>query len=215
MMKKYFAEFLGTFILIFCGTGSIIVNQEFNGVLGLTGIAIVFGLMVMVLIYTFGSISGAHFNPAVSIAFTVAKKFSIKELPPYIISQLGGALAASFLLKFFYPNNEFLGATMPSGNELQAFLMEVVITFILMLVIMQVAHGSKEEGLVVGLAVGATIAIEAMFAGPYCGASMNPARSFGPAVASGHLEHLWIYCTATVLGAILAIFVWRYFAKHT
>ncbi len=212
-LKKYIAEILGTFILIFCATGAIIINQESRGVIGHAGIAISVGLLVMVLIYSFGNISGAHFNPAVSIAFVCAKKFSVKELVPYIISQTIGAVSASLLLKFLFPNNQLLGATIPVGSELQSFILEYILTFILMLVIMNVAHGSKEQGMFAGLAIGATILMEAMFAGPISGASMNPVRSFAPAIVSGHLEHLWIYLTATTLGAVSSIPIWIFLTE--
>ncbi len=212
-MKRYIAEVLGTFAIVFCGTGAIIINQESNGVITHIGIAITFGLIVMAMIYALGNISGAHFNPAVSIAFAVAGKFETKFLFPYIISQFAGALAASLLLRLLFPDNEFLGATMPSGTPIQSFIFEFILTFILMLVILSVAHGSQEQGMFAGLAISGVVLLEAMFAGPISGASMNPARSFGPALASGHLEHLWIYMTATVLGAVSVIPVWSYLQK--
>ncbi|MBX9779957.1 MAG: MIP family channel protein [Chitinophagaceae bacterium] len=212
-MRKYLAEIIGTFFLVFCGTGAIVINQETNGSIGHIGIAITFGLIVMTLIYALGDISGAHFNPSVSIAFVVAKKFSISELLPYIISQLTGAILGSLVLKVLFPNNQLLGATMPIGSELQSFILEFILTFLLMLVIMTVAHGSKEQGMFAGLAIGATILLEVMFAGPICGASMNPARSLGPSLISGHFEHLWIYIVATVLGAVLSIPIWNIISK--
>jgi aquaporin NIP len=208
-MKKYYAEIIGTFALVFCGTGAIIINQETSGVITHVGIAFTFGLIVMVMIYALGPISGAHLNPAVTIAFSVAKRFPAKQILPYIISQGIGALLASITLKLLFTSNELLGATMPRGSELQSFVLEIILTFFLMLVIIQVATGSKEQGMFAGLAIGSTVLLEAMFAGPICGASMNPIRSFSPAVVSGHLEHLWIYLTAPVLGAVLAILVWN------
>lgn len=210
MMKKIIAEFTGTYILVFCGTGAVIVNQTTNGAVTHVGIAITFGLVVMSLIYALGDVSGAHFNPAVSIAFTIAKKFPLSALPSYILAQLAGAAAASYTLKLLFPANEMLGATMPAGSDMQSFILEVLLTFFLMLVIMKVAHGSKETGMFAGIAIGSVVLLEAMFAGPICGASMNPARSFGPAIASLHLEHLWIYLTAPVLGAAAAIFLYKY-----
>jgi aquaporin NIP len=208
-MKKYYAEILGTFALVFCGTGAIIINQESAGVITHPGISFTFGLIVMVMIYALGPISGAHLNPAVTIAFTVAKRFPLNQVLPYILSQAVGAFIASLTLKFLFTGNEFLGATMPAGTELQSFVLELILTFFLMLVIINVATGSKEQGMFAGLAIGSTVLLEAMFAGPICGASMNPIRSISPAVVSGHLEHLWIYLTAPTIGAILAIFVWR------
>jgi aquaporin NIP len=164
----------------------------------------------MSIIYTLGDISGAHMNPAVSIAFVVARRFSITQLPGYIFSQLAGALLASFTLKLLFPANPLLGATIPAGPEMQSFVLELALTFFLMLVIMRVAQGSKEQGMFAGIAIGAVVALEAMFAGPICGASMNPARSIAPALACGHLEHLWIYIAAPISGALLAIPVWKF-----
>jgi len=209
-MKKYIAEAIGTFGLVFCGTGAIIINEETNGTVSHAGIAITFGLIVMAMIYALGNISGAHLNPAVSIAFAVAKRFSLKQLPPYIMSQLMGAIAASLVLRFLFPGNQLLGATMPHASEWQSFVLEFILTFFLMLVIINVATGSKEQGMFAGLAIGSTVLLEAMFAGPICGASMNPARSLAPAVVSGHPEHLWIYLIATTAGAAAAIPVWKY-----
>jgi aquaporin Z len=209
-MKKYVAEILGTFAMVFCGTGAIIINQETNGAISHVGVAITFGLIVMAMIYALGNISGAHLNPAVTIAFTLAKKFEIKEVAPYIISQIVGSFLASLMLKYLFPTNEFLGATLPSGTALQSFILEFILTFFLMLVIINVATGSKEQGMFAGLAIGSTVLLEAMFAGPICGASMNPVRSLAPALVSGHTEHLWVYLTATILGAALAIPTWKF-----
>lgn len=209
-MRKYVAEILGTFALVFCGTGAIIINQQTNGAITHVGIAITFGLIVMAMIYTLGNISGAHLNPAVTIAFTLAKKFEVKEVAPYIISQLVGAILASLVLKFLFPTNELLGATLPSETALQSFILEFILTFFLMLVIINVATGSKEQGMFAGLAIGSTVLLEAMFAGPICGASMNPARSLAPAIVSGHTEYLWVYVVATILGASLAIPIWKF-----
>lgn len=206
-MKKYVAEIIGTFALVFCGTGAIVINQETAGVISHAGIAFTFGLIVMVMIYALGPISGAHLNPAVTIAFSIARRFPAKHVLPYLLSQAIGAVLASLTLKFLFASNELLGATLPRGSELQSFILEVILTFFLMLVIIQVATGSKEQGMFAGLAIGSTVLLEAMFAGPICGASMNPIRSFSPAVVSGHFEHLWIYLTAPVLGAILAVVV--------
>lgn len=210
MIKKMVSEFTGTYFLIFCGTGAIVINQVTGGTVTHAGIAITFGLVVMSLIYGLGDVSGAHFNPAVSIAFTVAKKFPLAHLLPYIITQCAGALAASYTLRFLFPENEMLGATIPAGSDLQSFILEFILTFFLMLVIMKVAHGSKETGMFAGIAIGSVILLEAMFAGPICGASMNPARSLAPAIASLHMEHLWLYLVAPTLGASSAILVYNY-----
>ena len=205
-MNKYLAELLGTFALVFCGTGAIVINQQSGGgVVTHVGIAITFGLIVMAMIYSLGDVSGAHMNPAVTIAFTIAKRFEPKQVLPYIISQLIGAFLASVTLHYLFPANETLGATLPAGTEMQSFILEFILSFFLMLVIINVATGSKEQGMFAGLAIGSTVLLEAMFAGPVCGASMNPARSIAPALISGHLEHLWLYIVAPVLGAASSI----------
>jgi len=204
-MKKYTAEFIGTFALVFCGTGAIIINQESGGVITHAGIAITFGLIVMSMIYALGNISGCHINPAVTIAFTLAKKFPLKQVLPYVGSQLAGAFLASITLGYLFPYNNTLGATLPSGAALQSFIIEFILTFFLMLVIINVATGSKEQGMFAGLAIGSVVLLEAMFAGPISGASMNPARSIAPAVVSGSIQHLWVYIIAPILGAAAAI----------
>lgn len=209
-MRKYLAELVGTFAIVFCGTGAIIINQEASGVITHLGVAITFGLIVGLMIYTLGGISGAHFNPAVTIAFSIAKEFPISQIPSYIISQAIGAFMASITLHFLFPNNILLGSTLPAGLPMQSFVLEFILTFMLMLVILHVAKGSKEQGLVAGLVIGSVVLVEALFAGPICGASMNPIRSIAPAVVSGHLEHLWIYMLAPTFGAILAVYVWKY-----
>lgn len=196
--------------MMFCGTGAIIIDQETNGAISHLGISITFGLIVMIVIYALGNISGAHLNPAVSIAFTLAGKLEVKQLTPYILSQMIGAFLASLLLCYLFPQNKFLGATLPSGTILQSFILEFIITFILMLVIISVATGGKQKGIFAGLVIGLTVLLMALFAGPICGASMNPARSIAPAVVSGHTEHLWIYIVATILGAASAIPTWKF-----
>jgi len=205
-MKNYISEFLGTFALIFCGTGAMVINEVTGGAVSHVGIAITWGFIVIAMIYAYGDISGAHFNPAVSIAFAVAKKFSWKEVPKYILAQTLGALLASITLKFLFPESEILGATIPTIEPLRAFVLEIILTFILMLTIINVSTGSKEVGIVAGIAIGGVVLLEAMFAGPVTNASMNPVRSLAPALVSGKLEHLWLYLTAPIIGAILAIF---------
>ena len=205
MRKKLFAEFLGTFGLVFAGTGAIVVNQVSGGAITHAGIAITFGLVVLAMIHAFGDVSGAHMNPAVTTAFALAKRFSWSEVPGYIAAQLAGAFVASGLLRWLFPADAKLGATLPAGAASQSFVLEVVLTFLLMLVVLSVSTGAKEKGITAGIAIGAVIALEAMFAGPICGASMNPARSLAPAVVSGHLEHLWVYFAGPVLGAWLAV----------
>jgi aquaporin NIP len=214
-MRKYLAEAIGTFALVFCGTGAIIINQQSGGTITHVGIAITFGLIVTAMIYTLGDISGAHFNPAVTIAFWIAKEFPLKEILPYIISQAIGAFIASLTLRYLFPTNDLLGSTLPSGLPMQSFILELILTFILMFVILRVAKGSKEQGMFAGLVIGFVVLLEAMFAGAICGASMNPIRSLAPAMVSGHTEHLWIYLTAPVLGAIIAVFFWTALKSKT
>jgi aquaporin Z len=208
-MKRACAEFLGTFALVFAGTGAIVVNQVSGGAITHVGIALTFGLVVLAMIYTVGDISGAHLNPAVTLGFWAARRLPGRDVLAYVPSQVLGALAASGLLRLLFPQNELLGATLPAGPELQSFILETVLTFFLMLTILNVSTGAKEKGITAGIAVGAVIALEAMFAGPVCGASMNPARSLAPAMVTGHLEHLWIYLIAPLLGAVLAMFACR------
>jgi aquaporin NIP len=204
-MKKYMAEFIGTFALVFCGTGAIVIDEITKGVVTHVGVAITFGLIVMAMIYALGEKSGAHLNPAVTIAFAVNGNFPIKEVAPYIISQLAAALAASLVLKLLFPLSVLLGASIPAGSNVQSFILEFILSFFLMLVIINVATGSKEQGLFAGIAIGSVILLEAMFAGPISGASMNPARSLAPAIVSGELKQVWIYITAPILGTITAI----------
>ncbi len=209
-MRKCIAECIGTFALVFCGTGAVIIDQQTNGAITHAGVAITWGLIVMSMIYALGNISGAHLNPAVSIAFTISGKFKSKELFPFIGSQFIGAIAASSLLKFLFPQNEFLGATLPAGSEMQSFILEFILSFFLMLVIINVSTGSKEQGMFAGLAIGGVVGLEAMFAGPICGASMNPVRSLAPALVSHHLEHVWVYLVATIAGMAASAPVAKY-----
>lgn len=205
MLKKYFSEFLGTFILVFCGTGAIIINEISGGAITHVGVAITFGLVVLAMIYAFGDVSGAHMNPAVTIAFATGRQIEWSQALFYIISQLVGAFVASLILKILFPVNALLGSTLPKGSELQSFILELILTFILMLVILRVSSGAKEKGITAGIAIASVVGLEAMFAGPICGASMNPARSLAPAFVSGHLEHVWLYVAAPIAGALLAL----------
>lgn len=204
-MKRLFAEFLGTFFLVFAGTGAIVINQASGGAITHLGIALVFGLVVLVMIHTFGDVSGAHLNPAVTIGFAVAGRFPWRELPGYIGAQSIGAVFASVLLKILFPSSTTLGATLPSGSVFQSFVLEVVLTAILMLVVLSVSVGAKEKGITAGIAIGGLIGLEALFAGPVSGASMNPVRSLAPAIVSGNFQHLWLYPTATILGALIGV----------
>lgn len=204
-MKKCLAEFFGTFALVFAGTGAIVINGVSGGAITHIGIALTFGLIVLAMIYTVGDVSGAHLNPAVTIAFFAAGRFPGREVMPYVASQLAGATAASLVLYFLFPQAETLGMTLPASGAIQSFVLEIALTLILMWVILSVSTGASEKGITAGIAVGSVIALEAMFAGPISGASMNPARSWGPALVSLHFESLWIYLSATVLGALLAV----------
>jgi aquaporin NIP len=204
-MKKYISEFIGTFSMIFCGTGAMTVNEVTGGEVTHVGIAITWGLIVMAMIYAFGETSGAHFNPAVTIAFAFAKKFAWKEAPKYIIAQILGAFAASLVLWFLFPTSETLGATIPTVDVWRAFVLELLLTFFLMVVIINVSTGSKEMGIIAGIAIGGVVLLEAMFAGPITNASMNPARSIAPNIVSGNIEGLWLYILAPIIGAILAV----------
>ena len=207
IVKKYYAECIGTFSLVFCGTGAMTINEITGGEVTHVGIGLTWGFIVMAMIYALGDISGAHLNPAVSIAFAYAKKFSWKEVPKYIAAQLLGGLLASSLLLYLFPTSGFLGGTQPSEliDPFRAFVLEILLTFFLMMVIINVSTGAKEVGVIAGFAIGGVVMLEALFAGPMTNASMNPVRSFAPALLSGHLENLWLYLTAPVLGALLAV----------
>ena len=212
--RKYLSEYLGTFALVFAGCGAIIINDLYGGVIGDVGIGIVFGLIIMTMIYTLGEVSGAHFNPAVSFGFCLAGKLPFNQFVSYVVSQCVGALSASFFLKFIFPGHKTFGATMPHSITPGAdFIIETLLTFFLMLVIFQVAHGALEKGLMAGVAIGGMVALEAIFAGPVTGASMNPARSLAPALVTGENRFLWIYLTAPFAGAALAVASWRVLKK--
>lgn len=211
-LKKYLAEFLGTFALVFCGTGAIIVNEFSQGALGLVGISFAFGIIVTAVIYIFGTISGAHINPAVTIALLIAKITSKIDAIFYILAQISGAFLASFLLQLMFPENLTLGATLPSGEILPIFLIELILTFFLMLTIFGVTS-KKEFTSIAGLIIGLLVTAIILFAGPISGGSFNPARSLAPAIVSGNLSSLWVYLLAPILGAVGATFVWKIFAE--
>src|ERR1041385_7005190 len=204
-MKKCGAEFIGTFALVFAGTGAIVINETSGGAITHVGISLTFGLIVLAMIYTVGDISGAHLNPAVSLGFFAARRFPLRQAVPYIASQCGGALAASGVLRLLFPQNEMLGTTNPAGSAIQSFVLELILTSTLMFVILGVSTGAAEKGITAGIVVGAVIGLAAMFAGPICGASMNPARSLGPALISGHFQHVWIYLIAPLTGACIGV----------
>lgn len=209
MRRKMVAEFVGTFALVFAGTGAIVVNDLHGGTVTHAGIAATFGLIVLAMIYAVGDVSGAHLNPAVTIGFAAAGRFPLTGVLAYVTSQVAGAFAASSLLLVLFPRHATLGATLPADAVTQSFTFELVLTLLLMFVILRVSTGAKEKGITAGIAVGSVIGLEAMFAGPVCGASMNPARSLAPAIVSGRTEHLWVYLLAPPLGALGAVLLAR------
>ncbi len=208
-MRKLAAECFGTFVLVFAGTGAIVVNDVQGGAVTHVGIALTFGLTVLAMIYALGDVSGCHLNPAVTVGFFLARRFDGRWVGPYVASQLVGAMSASGVLSGLFPTHRTLGATLPTGGEFQSFVFEFLLTLILMFVILSVSTGSKEKGLMAGVAVGSVIALEALFAGPICGASMNPARSLAPALMAWKLDSVWVYLTAPVLGAGLGVSLFR------
>ena len=203
--QKCLAEAIGTFALVFAGTGAIVIDAAHQHAITHVGVALTFGLVVMTMIYAFGDISGAHLNPAVTLGFFAARRLPGAMVLPYVLAQCAGAFAASGALRALFPLDTNLGATLPSGTAGQSFVFEVILTVILMLVILRVSTGAKEKGITAGIAVGGVIAFEAMFVGPVTGASMNPARSLAPAVVGGNLQHLWIYLIAPCAGALIAV----------
>jgi len=209
MVRKLTAEFVGTFALVFAGTGAIVINDVSGGVVSHVGIALTFGLIVLAMIYALGEVSGAHLNPAVTIGFFAARRFPMRLVPGYILSQLIGAILASATLRLLFTQDSALGGTHPQGLVLQSFALELILTAILMFVILSVSRGAQEKGITAGIAVGSVIALAALFAGPISGASMNPARSLAPALVSQRVEGVWIYLTAPVLGALLGVFMCR------
>ena len=207
------AEALGTFALVFAGTGAVVVEAQ-TGALGHTGVALTFGLAVMAAIYAVGEVSGAHLNPAVTAAFWASGRFPGARVAPYALAQVAGALVASGLLAALFPDAATLGQTLPAGTALQSLVLEGVLTFLLMFVILGVAVGAREVGLLAGVAIGGTVAFEALMGGPISGASMNPARSVGPALVgavtgTGGLSALWVYLVGPALGALLAVPAYR------
>lgn len=206
-MKKYVAEIVATFFLIFCGTGAMVINTE-TGAITHTGVAAAWGLIVTIMIFAYGRISGAHMNPAVTITLAAVKLHPKKEVMPYLGAQIIGAFAASLTLQQLFPENDLLGSSLPQGSEMQSFILEFILTFMLMIVILLTSQGRRLEQYFAPIAIGATVGLEALYAGPICNASMNPFRSLAPAVVSGHTEHLWLYLVATTLGALVAGFYW-------
>ena len=206
--KKYLAEFFGTFLLVFIGTGSVILSEEYNGFIAAFGIGVVFGLTVWLLVQFFSRFSDCHINPAVTICFLVSKAISLKKALLYIILQLFGAFIASFVLHLIFENNKNLGNTLPSGSELESFLLEFFLSFVLILVVLYTTTIQKLLKFAPFL-IGFTVFLEAWIAGPICGASMNPARSFGPAIVSGNSSFLWLYILAPSIGMLFGLFVFN------
>ncbi|RDX72848.1 hypothetical protein CR513_47613, partial [Mucuna pruriens] len=215
ILQKLAAELVGTYFLIFAGCGSVVVNLDNEKVITQPGISIVWGLAVMVLVYSVGHISGAHFNPAVTLAHASTKRFPFKLVPAYVVAQVVGSLLASGTLRLIFSgkNDHFVG-TLPAGSDLQSFVVEFIITFYLMFVISGVATDNRAIGELAGLAVGSTILLNVMFAGPITGASMNPARSLGPAIVHNEYRGIWIYLVSPTLGAVAG--TWAYnFIRYT
>src|SRR3954453_20517247 len=208
-MRRDAAEAIGTFAMVFAGTGAIVINDVSGGAVTHVGVAITFGLIVMAMIYAVGDVSGAHLNPAVTIGFWLSRRLSAREVAPYIVAQLIGAFIASGSLRAMFGSGAARGASLPAGSAGQSFALEAILTALLMLVILNVSTGPKEIGVMAGIAVGGVIGLEALFAGPICGASMNPARSLAPAVVSGHLQSLWVYLAAPEIGAAVAVPLWK------
>jgi MIP family channel proteins len=208
LLRACAAESIGTFALVFAGAGAVMVDAK-TGALGHVGVAITFGLVIMVMIYAVGHISGAHFNPAVSFAFAVTRHFPWTRVALYWLAQLSGALLAAALLRASLGKLAHVGATLPAGSNAQSFVWEIVLTAFLMFVIMAVATDTRAVGEAAAIAVGGTVGLDAMFGGPVSGASMNPARSTGPAIVSGDLHALWIYLLAPVVGATLGAIAYQ------
>lgn len=211
--KKYIAEFIGTFALVLIGTGAIVLNDEYNGIVTHLGISIAFGGIVTLMIFAFGKISGAHINPAVTIALWFSGRIHKKEVVPYIIAQLAGAFLASIFLFLAFPGHANLGATIPSVNLREAFIIEAFMTLVLVLVILNTLYKNRSLAFS-AIAIGGVVFLEAYFGGPYTGASMNPARSIAPAVISGNTATLWLYILSTILGASLSVITcWGVYKK--
>ncbi len=206
--RSLVAEFIGTFALVFAGAGAIMVDAKTHA-LGHVGVAISFGLVIMAMIYAVGHVSGAHFNPAVSFAFALTRHFPAARVGAYWVAQLAGAIAAAAILRGSLGSVAHVGATLPSGSQGQAFLWELVLTFFLMFVIMAVATDTRAVGEAAAIAIGGTVGLDAMFGGPVTGASMNPARSLGPALVSGDLHALWLYLVAPLVGAALGALAYQ------
>jgi len=210
LFRRAAAEGFGVFALVFAGCGAIITEAEHPGTLGTVGVALVFGLIVMAMVYATGHLSGAHLNPAVTLAFVVTRHFPRAEALAYIAAQLAGALVAAGLLAAIWPSQPAaLGATIPTVGVGSAFAYEVVLTAFLMFVIMAVATDTRAVGAGAAIAIGGTVGLDALFGGPITGASMNPARSIGPALVTGELQDLWLYLAAPLVGATIGALAYQ------
>ena len=214
MLKRCVTEAIGTACLVFAGTGAIIINEVSGGAIGHIGIALTFGMVVAAMIYSTGHISGAHINPAVTLGFAITKNFPWKEVPYYWVSQIIGAVLASGALSLMFGTIGNMGATVPYGSDIQSLALEIILTFILMFVIMAMATDIRSVGGAAAVAIGMTVALEAMFAGPISGASMNPARSFGPALLSSEWASHWLYWVGPMAGASIGAIVYHWLKKE-
>jgi len=209
--RRAAAEGLAAFALVFAGCGAVVTNERSDGALGAVGVSLVFGLIIMVMIYATGHLSGAHINPAVTIAFTLTRHFPGRDAVAYIGAQLAGASAGALVLLAAWTDRPAqLGATVPSVEVATALLYEVVLTAFLMFVIIAVATDTRAVGAGAAIAIGGTVGLDALFGGPITGASMNPARSFGPALAAGEWQDFWIYIAGPLIGATLGGFAYQY-----
>ena len=208
-LRPALAETIGTFVLVFAGCGAIMVSQRFPGTVAPGAIPVVFGLVVAAMIYAVGHISGAHFNPAVTLGFAAVGRFPKNHVPLYWAAQCAGAVAASAALAGLLPAGPGYGATLPAVPALAALAWEAILTFILMFVIIAVATDTRAHGPVAGIAIGAAVCLDAFFGGPVTGASMNPARSLGPALFQGSLSSMWLYVLGPILGAVAGAFAYE------
>ena len=209
-MRKLVAEAIGTFALVFAGTGAVVIDAETDGGVGHVGVGLTFGLIIMVMIYAVGHVSGAHFNPAVTLAFAVGRHLPWQLVPQYWAAQLVGGLVASALLRAMFGETANLGATLPFGTDVQSLVLEGVLTAILMFVIVSVATDTRAVGQAAAIAIGGTVGLEALFAGPISGASMNPARSLAPALMSWTWDAQWIYVAGPMIGAVAGVLAYGY-----
>jgi aquaporin NIP len=211
LLRRVAAEAFAAFTLVFAGCGAIVADARYDGALGVVGVAFVFGLAIMTMIYAVGHLSGAHINPGVTIAFTLTRHFPLRDALAYIPAQLVGATGGAGVLYAAWTDKPaHLGATLPSVGAGQAFLYEVVMTAFLMFVIMAVATDTRAVGASAAIAIGGTIGMGALFGGPVTGASMNSARSFGPALVSGEWHDFWVYALAPPVGAIVGALSYQF-----